>query len=158
GMMVVHKNKHETDFTYREIFDAQAYVKHGITITNGDCVFDVGANIGLFTLFVNHICTDVTVYAFEPIPPVFEALHINTDLYARDVKLFNCGLSNEVGMGTFTCYPHVSLFSGRFADTEEERGIVKAFLLHQQSSKDSSAPLSEEDLDLMLDERLAGEQ
>lgn len=157
GMVVVHKNKHETDFTYHEIFEGQSYLKHGITITNGDCVFDVGANIGLFTLFVDHICTDVTVYAFEPIPAVFEALHINTDLYACNVKLFNCGLSNDVGMGTFTYYPHVSIFSGRFADTEEERAVVKSFLFHQQSSNDSSAPLSEEDLDLMLDERLADE-
>jgi len=48
---IVHFNKNETDVLYREIFEDQTYLKHRITIIDGDCIFDVGANIGLFTLF-----------------------------------------------------------------------------------------------------------
>jgi amino acid adenylation domain-containing protein/non-ribosomal peptide synthase protein (TIGR01720 family)/FkbM family methyltransferase len=157
GMVVVHQNKYETNFVYHEIFEAQSYLKHGITIREGDCIFDVGANIGLFTLLIGQICNGVAVYAFEPIPAVFEALRINTTLYSSNVKLFNCGLSTEVGIGTFTYYPYVSIFSGRFADTGEERAVVKSFLVNHQRSNDPSVTLSEDDLDPMLNDRLTGE-
>src|SRR5690349_13609232 len=52
SMAIVHQNKIETDIMYKEIFEYCAYLRHGITIRDGDCIFDVGANIGMFTLFV----------------------------------------------------------------------------------------------------------
>ena len=48
GLLVAHLNKSETDFIYQEIFGNQDRLKHGIHIKAGDCVFDVGANIGPF--------------------------------------------------------------------------------------------------------------
>ena len=38
----------ETKFIFKEIFHNHCYEKHGISIADGDVVFDVGANIGLF--------------------------------------------------------------------------------------------------------------
>jgi hypothetical protein len=67
-MTIKHLNKAETDFVYQEIFAEQSYVQHGITLTDNACIFDVGANIGLFTLFSTQMCKDATVYAFEPLP------------------------------------------------------------------------------------------
>nr|QEO74862.1 condensation domain-containing protein [uncultured bacterium] len=52
-LAVVHLNKNEADFLYAEVFERHAYLRHGITLREGDCVFDVGANIGLFTLFAS---------------------------------------------------------------------------------------------------------
>ena len=108
-MAILHKNKNETDFMYKEIFEEQTYWKHGITLNEGDCIFDVGANIGLFTLFVGHMCKNAVIYAFEPIPPVFDVLRINTALYGLNVKLFDCGLSNVTKRRAFTYYPHISM-------------------------------------------------
>ncbi|HEX8185323.1 MAG TPA: amino acid adenylation domain-containing protein, partial [Blastocatellia bacterium] len=65
GLVIIHHNKNETEFLYREIFEEQVYLKHGISLREGDCVFDVGANIGMFTLFASQLCKGGTVYAFE---------------------------------------------------------------------------------------------
>ena len=153
GMAIAHLNKAETDFVYQEIFADQSYLKHGITIESGDCIFDVGANIGLFTLFAAHICPSVEVYAFEPIPPVFELLRLNTELYGLNAKLFAVGLSGESTSDTFTYYPHVSVISGRFADAGEEQAVIKSFL-----KQDAPNDLTSDLLDQLLDERLQSEQ
>src|SRR5439155_465432 len=53
GMPIIHRNPSETGFVFREIFEEHSYLRHGVTLKPGDCVFDVGANIGLFTLFAS---------------------------------------------------------------------------------------------------------
>ncbi|MEH1860990.1 MAG: amino acid adenylation domain-containing protein [Nostoc sp.] len=158
AMMVVHLNKNETEFVYKELWEEQTYLKHGITINEGDCIFDVGANIGLFTLFVGQICKDVSIYAFEPIPPVFDLLRINTENYGLNVKLFNLGLSSETKSDTFTYYPQISVISGRFADTDQEREVIKSFLLKQQNIVENETEISSQAIDELLAERLQSQQ
>ena len=113
GAAVAQLNKNETDYIYQEIFERQAYLRHGITIKDGDCIFDVGANIGLFTVFANKVAKQPRVYSFEPNPAVYEILHANAALYGSDVRVFNCGLSNEAKRTPFTFFP-VFLFSRVF--------------------------------------------
>ncbi|MBR8838801.1 MAG: amino acid adenylation domain-containing protein [Stigonema ocellatum SAG 48.90 = DSM 106950] len=158
GMMIAHLNKNETEFVYKELWEEQAYLKHGITINEGDCIFDVGANIGLFTLFVGQICKDISIYAFEPIPPVFDILRINTDIYGLKINLFNLGLSSETKSDTFTYYPQVSLISGRFADADREREVLKSFLLKQQNNVVNETEISGQAIDELLVERLQSQQ
>ncbi|WP_292779568.1 non-ribosomal peptide synthetase [Nostoc sp. NMS9] len=158
AMMVVHLNKNETEFVYKELWEEQTYLKNGVTINEGDCIFDVGANIGLFTLFVGQICKDVSIYAFEPIPPVFDLLRINTENYGLNVKLFNLGLSSETKSDTFTYYPQISVISGRFADTDQEREVIKSFLLKQQNIVENETEISSQAIDELLAERLQSQQ
>src|SRR5207247_2608064 len=124
-------NKYETDYMYQEIFERQAYLRHGITIKDGDCILDIGANIGLFMLFVYQICKRPKVYSFEPNPAVFEVLSANASLYGLDVRLFNFGLSNEAKTSTFTFFPGFSLLSGFYADPAVEKQVVKAYMMNQ---------------------------
>ncbi|HEX7239303.1 MAG TPA: amino acid adenylation domain-containing protein, partial [Longimicrobiaceae bacterium] len=132
GATVAHLNPNETDFTYREVVEEGTYFRHGITLEEGACVFDVGANIGLFTLLSGHARPGVRVYAFEPIPPIAEALRRNVQVYGLDARVFECGLSSHAGSAAFTFYPHVSILSGGFADAAEEREVVRSFLLNEQ--------------------------
>jgi FkbM family methyltransferase len=157
-MEVFYQNKNETDFLYEEIFEDQTYFKHGITLDDGDCVFDVGANIGMFTLFVSQACRGAVIYAFEPIPSIFEVLRLNSELYGANVKLFECGLAREAGRETFTFYPHVSIFSGRFADSAKEREIIKSFLLNRQERTPHEAALDRDEIDELLTERFTPQQ
>jgi len=154
GMLVKFQNKSETDFLYREIFEGEGYLRHGITLEANACVFDIGANIGMFSLFVAQLAPAATVYAFEPIPAVFDDLRINMELYVGNPRAFNCGLAGGSGTVTFTWYRHDSVLSGRYADLKEESSTVKSFLKSQSESKD----LSDEDLDRLLAERLSGER
>jgi amino acid adenylation domain-containing protein/FkbM family methyltransferase len=136
GMQIAHQNKNETDYLYQEIFEKQIYVQHGIQLRDDACVFDVGANIGMFTLFVNQSCVKPRVYAFEPLRPIFETLGINTELYGDNVKLFNFGLSDTCRTESFTFYPRYSMMSGvsAYADPESEIEVVKSFLHNEQQS------------------------
>ncbi|HEY3304677.1 MAG TPA: amino acid adenylation domain-containing protein [Candidatus Binatia bacterium] len=154
-MAVAQLNKYETDYIYEEIFERQAYLKHGIAIREGDCVFDVGANIGLFTIFVRQMCKTARVYAFEPNPFAFEILSLNASLYAPGAKLFDCGLSNETKTASFTFFPGFSLFSGFYADAQIEKEVVKTFMLNQQKAGKAHMAELLEQADGILDERFS---
>ena len=151
GMAIVHLNQNETDFLYREVFEDLSYLRHGITIEAGDCVFDVGANIGLFSLFAARQAEGVRVFAFEPIPPVFELMRANTRLHHLDATLFQAGAAGEAGSATFHYYPRVSIISGRFADAETERAVVTKFVQNQTAAGDG---VDQELFDDLLSERL----
>ncbi|HEX8145434.1 MAG TPA: amino acid adenylation domain-containing protein, partial [Pyrinomonadaceae bacterium] len=151
GMTVMHLNRGETEFLYQEIFAEHSYLKNGIKLREGDCVFDVGANIGLFSLFVKQHCPQARLYAFEPLPPLFEVLKMNMALHAEDVKVFECGLSNETRGETFTFYPHCSIISGQHADAAQEREVVRSFLLHDGAGDEISAGMMEELLSARLE-------
>jgi FkbH-like protein/FkbM family methyltransferase len=137
---------------YEEIFINRAYLKHGITLKQDDCVFDVGANIGLFSLFASRQCKDGRVYAFEPSVSAFQALEINSSLYGANIKTFNFGLSNKHEEASFTFYRNSSVFSGFHADVERDRSALKAIIqniLTRHSSPDTGP------LDLFADDLLA---
>ena len=132
GMVAVDLNKNETEFMYREIFQERTYLKHGISLDDGDCVFDVGANIGLFTLFISRTFRNARIYAFEPIPEVFKVLRLNTSLYGLNAKLFECGLADQIRSETFTYYPHISMMSTRYADEAQERDVLRSYVFNEQ--------------------------
>ncbi|HJS23707.1 MAG TPA: amino acid adenylation domain-containing protein [Pyrinomonadaceae bacterium] len=150
GLTVFHQNRGETEFLFQEIYVEQSYLKHGITLDAGACVFDVGANIGMFSLFVREHCPTAKVYAFEPLPPLFEVLKSNMTLYAGDVHVFECGLSNRAGSETFTFYPGLTIISGQHANLAEEKEVVKTFL----SGDNGHATTSDEMIEELLSERL----
>jgi amino acid adenylation domain-containing protein/FkbM family methyltransferase len=129
---IAHLNKHETDFFYDQIFVHHVDFQNGITLHEDDVVFDVGANIGLFTLFTQHQWQRVRVFAFEPIPPIFDVLCANTLPYAPHVSVFRRGLSRAVGEATFTYYPHSSCQSGCYADVAEDMAMLKTIMSTQQ--------------------------
>ncbi|MGE4232307.1 MAG: FkbM family methyltransferase [Bacteriovoracia bacterium] len=62
----------------------------------GDIVFDIGANIGWYTISLMQKIKDVTVYSFEPIKSSFGYLKENLDLNGLPSdRIFNFGLSDE---------------------------------------------------------------
>jgi FkbM family methyltransferase len=63
---------------FKEIFVDQAYEKHpAFRLCPGWCVFDVGANIGLFTLKAAACHQAGQAFAFEPNPQTFARLQAN---------------------------------------------------------------------------------
>ena len=68
----------------------EVYLCHGVGIEVGDCVVDVGANIGLFALEAAR--RGANVHAFEPMPATFAALQANAG--ARNAGARNAGARN----------------------------------------------------------------
>jgi len=103
GLKIFAPNELEARALYREIFTEKTYSSHGVSVTDGDCVFDVGANIGLYSIFLAQSYRDLKIYAFEPIPKTFSILRKNADtlINGSQLELFNIGLSNKSGRVLF---------------------------------------------------------
>lgn len=66
-------------------------------INPGDCVVDIGSNIGVYTKYLSELVdTHGHVYSIEPIPLIFEILCSNSrKLGLKNVELFNCAISDS---------------------------------------------------------------
>ena len=90
-----YMDKDESDFLFHEIFVQNVYMQHGINVMEGDVVFDIGANIGLFSLMCCKVCPGIKVIAVEPIPEIFEVLKRNLSaVNTASVCLVNAALGN----------------------------------------------------------------
>ena len=130
GLEVFSLNPDETRFVHGEVFGARCYLQHGIELRDGDCVFDVGAHIGMATVFFHRERRNVRIFAFEPSPAAFECLKANVELHGVDAQVFECGLSSAPGTAEFTFYPANAIMSGFHADLEVDRGITKTYMVN----------------------------
>ena len=120
GLTVFHQNQSETEFVYQEIFEDEVYLKHGVTLRDGDCVFDVGANIGLFTLFAGErrrmrsfmLSADSTGFSFTA------TQHGALWLERETLQLW---FGRCAGRKIFTFYPNASVISSSVTSPEEAR-------------------------------------
>ena len=113
----------------------QLYFNYGVTLNPGDTVFDVGANIGLFSLKCQELTSNnARVFAFEPIPATYQILKANAESVNPEmITTFNCGLSDTSGSTVFAYNPHHTTLSSAFIDaqsTEEMREQLKTAVLH----------------------------
>lgn len=153
NLEIVYQTKAEADYFYEDIFQNRVYLKHGITLRDRAIIFDVGANIGMFSLFAAQNCNNPTIYCFEPAPPLFEILRLNTTFYKVNAKLFNFGISNETKTATFTFYPNSSGMSSFYADKEEEKEVLKAIMVNQLQQGMAGMEQVMEHADELLEER-----
>lgn len=127
GLEVAHLNAYETDYLYQEIFVDRVYLRHGVEIGDGDCVFDVGANVGLFSLFARRSARDVRVFAFEPSPGLAPIVAENARR-AGGVQVLHCGVSEAAGSADFTFYARSSVFSGYRAERGDDEAALRAVI------------------------------
>lgn len=133
GLSVYPLNKYETDFSYKEIFEDSTYLKHGIALADNACIFDVGANIGMFAMFAKQLCPGAKIFAFEPAQEVCRLLQLNVAQYGSDVQVYQCGLSDKESVTNYTYYPHYSIMSGFHAGFEEDNQALCAGVRNQIS-------------------------
>lgn len=127
GQVVLGFNRDELAFLYDEIFVARSYWRESFTLGRGDCVFDIGANIGLFTLWLDRFRPGLRIHAFEPIPVTFAALRCNVAMHAPGAKLVDHGIGARDGAGVFTHYPRCSGWSTLYPDPDETRGALYTY-------------------------------
>lgn len=157
GYEVAYQSKAELEYFYRDIFEHRVYLRHGIMLRDGDCVVDVGANIGLFTLFVHTLGYELTSLSFEPAPRIFELLRVNLSRYAPRARLFNCGIAAEERFGRFTFYPNSPGMSSFHAGLEEEKETLRAIMQNQRAQGMPGMDAILRYADDLLDERFRSE-
>lgn len=115
GAKIHCTSRHEALLVYGEVGN---YVRHGMALKPGDVIFDVGANIGLFSLWAFEACRrDATIFAFEPVAPIFAMMEHNLrQLGDPRVRPFHFGLSKRAGRVTFSYHPNATFASTAFPD------------------------------------------
>jgi len=154
GLEIVHLNPYETDYLYKEVFEDQCYLRHGIRLRDGDTVVDIGANIGLFSLFVMSRCKDPRIYAFEPASMVYDLLKANCEAYGSHARAFNVGVSDKAKTATFTFYEKSSVFSGFHSDEREDREAIQAVVRNILRKESVAGESVEEYVDELTVDRL----
>jgi FkbM family methyltransferase len=116
------RNEMETRLILDEILIDKIYFQEGVSISHGDIVLDVGANIGVFALCAAK--QGAQVYAYEPIPGTFELLKQNIQLHGLDkmVQPRNIGLSERSEEKIMFHYPSMSTWDSW--NTREDRELV----------------------------------
>ena len=149
-------NRHETEYLYKEIFLRESYLRHGVSLPADAIVFDVGANIGMFSLFVGLKCPRASLFSFEPVPPIFDKLKKNIGTLSIPANLFQFGLSDVEGEASFVYYPGYSTLSVQetYADTPAEKKFIKRQALNEQRRNGTLDPTASSDLDELLEYRL----
>lgn len=105
----------EAAFQYRKMFEEDEYGKI-LEFPPGCNVIDVGGNFGIFSKYAHHRQADCKVWAFEPIPQLFDCMVVNADK-ANDVLV-----QKAVGDGkgakevTMDYLPHYTMLSGLAAE------------------------------------------
>ncbi len=153
-MSVYHLNKHETDFLYKEIFTERIYLKHGIALDANACVVDIGANIGLFSLFIKTECHSARIHAFEPIPDLNRILKLNMSRYGQSVKVYQNGMSDSEKDAVFTYYPDYSILSGLHSDPSSDSQVLAATIRQQWAEDGRSVNVPDEYVNWLVQMKL----
>jgi amino acid adenylation domain-containing protein/FkbM family methyltransferase len=160
GMAIVHQNRNETEYLYQEIFVRHTYAQHGIRLREEAVVFDLGANIGMFTMFVAACRPQARIWACEPLPPLCRTLRLNVELYAPRAKVLPVGVADSERSAEFTFYPQHTMMSSltAYADPELERRVVERSLRNAQRQGSAEAATLLENAEELLGRRFEGER
>lgn len=111
----------EMHFIYNEVFVERDYLQHGIRLPRSARVVDVGANVGMFSLFVVEECPDARVLALEPIPDIHQALLRNLSRCgSADVSVVRAALGRRREERVpFTYFPALPGNSTRHPEEKE---------------------------------------
>lgn len=110
GRTIQCVNPYEVDFSVHEIF-SEDFAAHGIDLPAEGVYFDVGANIGLFAIYLRDRCAQGRIFAYEPMPAAFAALAGNAAALTPPAEAIPLGLGRAPGTLEFDYFPGISALS-----------------------------------------------
>ena len=158
GLKLFHLNEHETKFLYKELFEDLVYLKHGIQLDSNSIVVDIGANIGMFALFLHAEFPGCRMVMVEPSPALCAIIRANTSAFAGQVSVIQKGISNSHRQAEFTFYPGHSIVSGFKADQAKDGESLRGGLNNKLSRSKMDPVRREEYITSLIEGKLAGPQ
>jgi FkbM family methyltransferase len=132
--VIPHTNEFDLEaLVYRVMkYERELYAVFDKEVANFDVVFDIGANIGLFSLFCSKRNPSARVISFEPSPEAFRRLLLNRSLNDLEfLSVFNAAVSENSGFvkfyepkGHLTNGSIHKDFASRFSDNYDEVNVL----------------------------------
>ncbi|MGK0389741.1 MAG: FkbM family methyltransferase [Maribacter sp.] len=90
----------------KEVWLSNIYDRFGISVEKGDTVIDIGAHIGVFSIYAAEKSQTGKVYAFEPFSDNFKVLEQHKTLNKKNnLFVFNQGVDSKSGTQTLFLSP-----------------------------------------------------
>ncbi|KAB8145602.1 FkbM family methyltransferase [Chloroflexia bacterium SDU3-3] len=125
-LAVITDNRREALSQYSEFFESPFLGP--LTILPGDVVVDIGANIGMFSLYAQQ--HGARVYAVEPAPQTSRLLQLNIDMHqqasAPTAHVVEAGVGEENGTALFSYNQWSPAGSGFYSQEAQQHFIAAA--------------------------------
>jgi len=154
GLTVQATTTAEAVYLYREIFVERQYAcwDEG---TGPATVVDVGANIGMFSMFALAEWSPRKLLAIEAIPDVTELLRANLAGYPN-ATVIGTAVGAAHGRADFGYYPRCTIMSGRHYDVDHDRAtVIQSAQLRSVHLSDVAKSKLARDVSAMADQQFA---
>ncbi|GAB2563212.1 amino acid adenylation domain-containing protein [Spirosoma areae] len=131
GIKILDSYRSETLHLYKDIFEHNTYWKNIIEYGDDIVIFDIGANIGLFSIYAHLKSPNSKIYAFEPVPQLFELLKFNLSLLKPEPAIHNLAISKKNIKKEITFYPLVPGMSTFYPNQKEEKDLLSSIINNQ---------------------------
>lgn len=90
GLKVKLRSRTTDIQAFANVWLAEEYKQKGFEIQKDDNIIDIGAHIGLFTVYVSQFCSKGKIFCFEPVSENFQLLLENIQINGlKNVNAFN---------------------------------------------------------------------
>ncbi|MGW1671591.1 amino acid adenylation domain-containing protein [Streptomyces sp. NPDC002324] len=148
GLAVAAPSADEALFLHRQIFEEDEYSRFGVYLGEGAVVVDVGANIGLFSLWAHKQADGVRLLSVEPNPDVLPFLRSNLELHSVASEVVPVALTDRIGSEELTSFPQLTYLSG--LGTGRERAAAGLVQSHYRNTVIGDGDLADEELSSLL--------
>ncbi len=99
GLSISVRSKTNDKSIVREILVSNDYTTTNLFIKNGDTVFDIGANIGIFSCWAAHSYKDIKIHSFEPEFSNYEILKEQIEINSfTNINVHKSAISSKKGV------------------------------------------------------------
>ena len=96
GLKIKIRTNSTDIMAFTHVWLIEEYSHFGFDLCESDKIIDIGAHIGLFTLFVSQFCKNGKIYCFEPVKENYELLLFNVTLNnLSNVYTFNVAVADK---------------------------------------------------------------
>lgn len=96
GLKIKIRTNSTDVMAFTHVWLIEEYSNSGFDLHESDTIIDIGAHIGLFTLFASQFCKNGKIYCFEPVKENYELLLSNMTLNnLSNVSAFNVAVADK---------------------------------------------------------------
>jgi FkbM family methyltransferase len=131
-------------FLQLEIYRKQRYARPGFEISDNDVVVDIGANMGVFSLWAANRCPKGRVIAIEP-TSVLQCLDLSAERNGMsNIKSIKAGIGTDGEQIKITTYPGFNIINhqAQWASPRITQFLIKTFISRKRAVTETAPCVS----------------